>query len=842
MNRQYFTALTKFKRSWLLVLCVYLAALSSASARNNLDASNPLGFFTTVADKLLRSTFNFGVTNIPVYSNGVCVYSPAIQRMLQLSANIYDATTTNFYPSVFRPIFEYDNNNNVFINGYTNVNSVSGIGDPQFGLPHDVTLLPSQAPGLPITDINGLVNVYGVPWIIGAKKGFPAFNQLSMINSAQFLRQLEVVRATVSGLPISTNQMVAMSINNSLGVSFWNSYSNDYVGTGNISIYVNSSVQMTLTNSVLGPNNPYVVLFNTNLFFNISRWPGSQWNLNGGGLPQASSFISSVWTNILAPNIYAYNFATGGFVGTNSPNAWDSTLSPLPSFGLQTTNWLQAFIIDGNNVIDYVQLRGPIDNTNLTAALQDPGPSYFGGSPYYLWSTNGNGIGGWPSLGIENQLIISGSPVSPPVSAVWEGAPIVGVPNTVVAHQAFFAAAFTPSHAFSYNGIVYYNTQLVSLAPYAAARIIFVPYLYQVNDPLVHYLMSDLDTGVGAIWQGANAMPNGVWAQNDGAITHTLPVPPANVIVNGQSRYQPWGQSVSAVLQSASYNFSPYNLSYKDPLVWDSDYWNFPTNLLAALNGLGQVHRGTPWQTVYLKATDILNSGNNTGINTWSAWTGDYNVPDAAITAPANDRQLVGVLISLLNTNDATQLTSVNDQNDADWQNVLNGLTVYSNSLPVIIAMIPPQFDTNFMASNSPQALIVASAIAQVRANVSNQSFYSIGDILATPALTVSSPWLNTSTANQLQYGITDAAYETIPSQLLLLLRPDSFGTILPNNGGLNLQFSGSDGYAYELQTSTNLVNWYVVGTNCPAGGSFSVQIPLATSSTGRFYRSILLP
>jgi hypothetical protein len=65
---------------------------------------------------------------------------------------------------------------------------------------------------------------------------------------------------------------------------------------------------MTLTNSVLGDNNPYVFLFNTNLFFNISRWSGSQWNLNGGGLPQASSIISSVWTNTLVPNGVAYNF------------------------------------------------------------------------------------------------------------------------------------------------------------------------------------------------------------------------------------------------------------------------------------------------------------------------------------------------------------------------------------------------------------------------------------------------------------------------------------------------------------------------------------------------------
>jgi hypothetical protein len=146
------------------------------------------------------------------------------------------------------------------------------------------------------------------------------------------------------------------------------------------------------------------------------------------------------------------------------------------------------------------------------------------------------------------------------------------------------------------------------------------------------------------------------------------------------------------------------------------------------------------------------------------------------------------------------------------------------------------------MASNSPQALAVANGIAEIRVAVSHQVLYSIGDILAASALAESSPWLNTSAVNQLEYGISDTAYEAIPSQLLLLVRPDSFGTILPNNGGLNLQFSGSDGYAYEVQTSTDLVNWIIVSTNYPVGGSFSVPIPSLSNSQAQFFRTLLLP
>jgi hypothetical protein len=144
------------------------------------------------------------------------------------------------------------------------------------------------------------------------------------------------------------------------------------------------------------------------------------------------------------------------------------------------------------------------------------------------------------------------------------------------------------------------------------------------------------------------------------------------------------------------------------------------------------------------------------------------------------------------------------------------------------------------MASNSPQTLVVANGIAQVRAIQPNQFFYFIGDILATPELTENSPWLNTGTSNLVQYGITDAAYEAIPTQLLLLLRPDSIGAMLPTNGGWSLQFSGSDVYAYVLQTSTNLVNWDTLSTNYPVQGCFYAS-PLQNSST-RFYRTVLLP
>jgi hypothetical protein len=349
---------------------------------------------------------------------------------------------------------------------------------------------------------------------------------------------------------------------------------------------------------------------------------------------------------------------------------------------------------------------------------------------------------------------------------------------------------------------------------------------------------------------------NGLWYKADDVTSQPLPAPPGNPIGD---RYQPWGQN-KQMLALTGVDTNGFNLAYKDPLVWGPDYWNFPTNLLSCPGGLGQVHRGTPWQTIYLKSTNILsyagNFGNqgvqNVGSNTWANWTGDIQRDDftgqyldAALMAPVSDWRLAGLLMSLLNTNDLTQLFSVNAPNIADWQKFLNGLTVYSNSMPVPNPAVTPTFDGYVMAGNSPQAWVIANGVANVKASQPGQNFCSSGDVLAAPELTVNSPWLSTGNYShgfQLTYGITDTAYKEIPAQLLPLLRPDSVGILSATNGGWNLCFSGADGYDYALQTSTNLVNWEIVSTNHPVQGSFKMPVPAMSISQERFYRSVLLP
>ena len=133
----------------------------------NFNTASPIDFFANVASRLLSSEMNLNLTRIEIYPTTL---THAARRPRLLKSHFIDATTTNFYPSVFRPTFNVtleNGNTNVYINGYEQVASVTGTSDPQFDLPVNATDLASDFGFGTFTN----VNVYGIPWIIGVKKG-----------------------------------------------------------------------------------------------------------------------------------------------------------------------------------------------------------------------------------------------------------------------------------------------------------------------------------------------------------------------------------------------------------------------------------------------------------------------------------------------------------------------------------------------------------------------------------------------------------------------------------------------------------------------------------------------
>jgi len=329
--------------------------------------------------------------------------------------------------------------------------------------------------------------------------------------------------------------------------------------------------------------------------------------------------------------------------------------------------------------------------------------------------------------------------------------------------------------------------------PYTPTATVVQDVVWQVNDPLVHYMASDLVNPSANAFIGSpfNWYNNYTYADNfvppyrsGFQLTMNWPGNLGTGRVN--KRYQPWGSSLTPTTGTNL-------LAVKDPLVTCSDDWNFPTNKFPGVGWLGRVHRGTPWQTVYLKASDILANqsyfpgyGLN-GADLWlNNWTGNVNPYDATNTAPKQDRLLFDVFTTAFNDNATRGTLSVNQPHLAAWSALFSGVMVLSNN-----AVIPSIFQTAGAMTNyvafpiSPAGFVVGTnsgmwqlynGISQWRAAVSNYDgvtgvFEHAGDILLVPQLTEQSPFLNWNSSAQQQYGIGDEMYEWLPQQVMSLLR-----------------------------------------------------------------------
>ena len=601
--------------------------------------------------------------------------------------------------------------------------------------------------------------------------------------------------------------MFFLNLTNQLAVECWNSYASDY--TRPVIISANDYLSETLTNDEGFSSNEnwayggsITIPNSTNLV-----WPA--FNAQSPSV----SFQIPLNTSIAAVPDSIYRFNPPYLIPDNANAPFEAGVIingssyPQPQWGLVVTNNLQVAMIDVNSgrIIDYVQLSGPNTNMYLDPSvnnIQNPGATGYNG----MWVTNvNNGI----PAGIANQINVSLGLFA--FNVIYWNSSVNSAESEIDGFRVF------------YHLIPIYNVpgeaSIISLAqstnawqvPYTPSTSFYQYITWQADDPLVHYLASDL--------------------------TDTKPYsPPVNPLINVNApneRYQPWG---ARMLQLTGTDPNTYNILIKDPLVFSSDFWNFPTNAFSTSGWLGQVHRGTPWQTIYLKATNILQEQDpaslfpSYGINTWMNWTGDFDATDAAAMAPVQDWHLASLLTSLLNTNKLVSLFPVNNLNPNAWQGLLNGLTASTN--------IPNQFDFVLISSNSSQASVIANAIQSGRTVRPGQFFNEVGDILATPQLAEQSPFLTGLDATT---GISDAAYELIASQLLPRLCADSVGSVGVANNQPLVQFTGYDGHAYAIQMSSDLVNWSSISTNCPVNGVIIFTNSATLNANQQFYRSVLL-
>jgi hypothetical protein len=825
---------------------------------------------------------SFSITNIPVYVNGSYVYSPAVNRLLQLAANIYDASTNvsttlgssicSNYPSVFRPIFANVIERNYFLNqAFTNVyiKGFQYVPQPLSQQWINVNLtMPIEATALPVnTRVLGgpmysITNVWGVPWIVGAKKGLPNLNGLEIDNTFFIERELQFNRSdSIAGSSTRTywtNQMYIMGVSNSFVMDDWNSYSDTYADQ--VTIVARDSFGFGLSNDAAGYL-PMSSFYTTTSNETVAGWLGNT-------VPTlANSFMLPLGTNLFYPqnlsapvngpastnNEYIYHAspttvsfqsASGNvsfkgpcFIATSltPPNYMDTNNNfgtpPLPHLVTQTTNRLQAYMLDTqdpNNpyILDYVQLGGMNAGLDVNSAIADPDGSTATGNGEIggLWSTNLYSESDTPFGVVEQYLVSKGGSTFPAADSDegngtqqtgWTTAPVPGLNgvNTVAAQQAYFRAFFSTQNQDPVTSVTNLATSMQ--APFTPIRLALQRYVYQANDPLVHSMTQDLYD-----------FPD----STNGHYSLSLPPPGPQYVGPGKEsdRYMPWSQPgnlAKVPLNNVMPDNNPYNYSYRDPLVTAPDYWDFPTNKYPTVGWLGRVHRGTPWQTVYLKSPNILfsseHSGNQTifnGVPTWQLWTGNaYNTYDAINTAPDQDRLLFDLFTAAPDDDAMRGQVSVNIGADdptnmlaglASWSALLSGSVVFTNNVPDQTVGFqspnPPFYGlwTNqpLGAPPYPDASISSNAMWQIVAGINsartNYGFYPypgsgfypypgyapygnpdglrgvfehVGDILRVPQLSVSSPFINNDLVQE-PIAINDEMYEWLPQQMMGLL------------------------------------------------------------------------
>ena len=805
MNRRMAT-----QQRWLggLLLIAGLLLATCAQAGPKLSTDDPTAFFNTLGGILLKSELNLDLAHLQVWPTNQ--YTHAAHRLLQVTANLYDATTNRSdefgpVPTVFKPVFQREGAS-IFITGYV---EVVGDSTPYLTRPRDLRDA-AEVAALQPND-----NVYGVPWVFGARKGLPNFNEFAFQSVFQITRKLQITRDRIDSDPstFQTNQMYQLSISNVLGAEVWNSYARSNY-TRPVEIMVTNAMSLCLSNSdgLRIPWPPTGMPFFMSGCSNVTAWP-------------AQAFVVPLLTNINFPVPSIYRQAARSLTSQMELPFETGQGFPFPQWGVAVINRLQFVMRDRatGRILDYVHMIGLDNVRDLNAEIM----AFVDGTPGWgsLWDTNRQG--GSTNIftstrGIVYQVHIAlGEYNANKVDWTSYGLPIPSKLEAIDNFRRFFGLA--PA----YNQDTPDNTNLVQEVPFTPSLRLSRYSSWQANDPLVHYTLADLRYLLSTNALRRESVKPGitVWTlENIGRINN---------------RYQPWGGS-----SIQSQDRDKYNLALKDPLVSSSDDWNFPESEPLGAAMLGRVHRGTPWQTLYLKSADGYPAA-ALSATAWMNWTGNSDGRDVVHTLPVSDRRLVSLLVSLR----PQDLASANQPDAVGWLPILDQLTVWTNiltdaqvqALQYEIPRRQPVFDSLVMAADSPQAAFIADAIAATRAAQPGGVFRDPADVLATPALSLVSPWLNLS-STQLYCGLTDEVYEMIPSQLLARLRADSVGTISSSNGLWRVQFTGFDGYPYAVEVSSDLAEWSPISTNVPAGGVFEFTEPLAPIGAPRFYRSVLLP
>lgn len=778
----------------------------------------PTEFFNTVADRLIRETFvghhtndyysptNMGmrfdpakgplpagafakapvfltnlvkidslsVSNIPVYPTNY--YNVALHRLLQVAANLHEANTNRvalpmpaasssaarLFPTIYRPIFRRSQDGDIVVSGYTEDDGTL-MSQPQRWKHIEELAVGALNP-------NDVVYVYGVPPIVAARKGFPSLNEVSMLATMDVIKKLLITKTAANEnlreklKPSYLREMSAVAITNIFGVELLNSYTSPYPRNLRIELAGRLTTALSFNggNTVIFTNN-----FSTNITYTANTWTGSLYGVKGIRVPLLLTNVVTPWATFLTNGVLNTNVSRTALFG----NA--GVFSPY-LFSQKTTNELRLLLIDtdAGRVVDVVSLN------RLETPRFDAYPKLLN-LPDGSWQTNYERRFNVP-LGDLRQIDISleSYPTPPPG---WIGPSGWNeIPNS---EKLSFRNFYEGNLA---------NTNISKQVPWTPYAKLYQVTSWQVNDPLVHYMVdhmraqtpgSELMTPAGVTY--GNPVPNELPLTATNGLGS---IPEWNVGTNNV-HVTPWYRGVDL---TQDVPFNGLNPTVKDPLVRTPDEWSFPTNSYPSLGAIGAVHRGTPWQTIFLKAANNIPDAwsyeqmwlEHVGSDVAHAWRSNPNditeYRTNYLSHPTNDWLLIDYLKATPSAQAETGAIGVNQDGMAAWSAVLSGVVVLTNAvtaadvavatnasfIPAPVAIQPVLNDAN------PPLLKIVNGINRTRAQ-SGGLFQSLGQILSVPELSVESPYLNRSTIKFYARSIPEDAFEAIPRRVASLIRKD---------------------------------------------------------------------
>lgn len=776
-------------------------------------------------EALLEPQSNDGRFRIPLWPTNAC--TPAVHRLLQLAANLHDATCAGqpsgrgagysvYFPTVFRPVFRRDEaalylvrfevvtNHVAFTNELTTAQYWRDLDDPAFRL----EALPTGS------DLS--LFLYNLPPIFGAKKGFPNFNQFTLDTETVVSRKVEMRKLAPDLPPSQTNQAYVFSMAHRLGFEVWNPYDTAYPGElvmfaanqivtelraegQTISAFTNAFYSNTVVSTM--PAGLGAKRFAMMLFTNATSLPGYS----------TLSVLSSAHY-CFEPNPH--------FVPWGSA-AMETNGFPLPDLAVAATNRFIFFLFDrtANRLIDCVSLSSLGHATNLMDGLGSAIPAE-DQELLRLWDSRRLGDSMFsPTAGIQRQIDASLGLCCTAASdwLSYSGTPMRS--DFIAALRRFCTNDLSPPQL----------SMMVGFNPVCRLNLTST---WQANDPLLHSHVDELfETAEPAeLTVALYGFPR-VFPQD-----YNLGLP--------NRRYRPWPDAPF----DGNNRPHPYDLAIQDPYVRSAEDWDFPEAQPLTATWLGRVHRGTPWQTLYLKAEVA-------SLDAWKEQTGAAFAPE---THPTNDWIVASLLADAWNTNPPLARVSVNERDAARWGAVWEGLQALTNATDVLpepgLPGVPPPLTVLTVRSNSPQVLHLMDAIEAARQARPRQRFHALAELLAVADLSVDrlqvndglpagSPFLRLASFDPLhdlqqRAGLSDAAYEILPAQVLERLRNDLETTVTLGDSAVGLEITVWPGYRYSVQASADLEEWSTITAPILVADSpWVVSLPVQPGGGPWFYR-----